>query len=279
MTDFQPWVGRERTVTETLDPVRSDSLLAALGRSSNVANTLPLLHHWLHFWDVAPPSGLGEDGHPARGDFLPPIDLPRRMWAGGELRFIRPIRRDATVTRRSVIEAVSHKSGRSGDLIFVVLRHHLSDADGALIEERQDLVYRAAGTGAASYAPDPDVDTSERRASVQPDAVLLFRYSALTMNGHRIHYDRPYAREIEGYPGLVVQGPLQATLLLAHAQDAAAEPIAGFRFKGLSPAFDGKPLEICATTSADGIRVSTIQDGRRCMEGLAWTAGSPEDHR
>lgn len=268
--DFSAWVGRREEVVDVLEPARANALrVAALGQTTPLVagDDLPLLHHWLYFWDVRPPEGLGPDGHPARGGFLPPVPLPRRMWAGGRLKFLTPLKVGEPVTRASTILKVEAKSGKSGELVFVTVEHQLSGAAGVAIVEEQDIVYREAaapgsikgpaGEGAAPAAP--------WRREVFPDPVLLFRYSALTMNGHRIHYDRPYAMGEEAYPGLVVHGPLQASLLADLAAQNVKGPITGFDFRGMSPAFDGTTLHVCGEPSETGASVWTEQGGVKNM--------------
>ncbi len=269
--DFSAWVGRSEHVSDTLDPSRSNALCAALGAPTRLApgDTLPLLHHWLYFWNVQPPQGLGEDGHPAKGGFLPPVPLPRRMWAGGRVQFIKPLILGDGVTKTSTILKVEAKSGKSGDLVFVTVQHELAGADGVAVREEQDLVYRgAAAPGSISLPPeDAPEPTATWRQTVFPDSVLLFRYSALTMNGHRIHYDRPYAINEEAYPGLVVHGPLQATLLVHLGARHLERPITGFSYRGQSPAFDGLTLNVCGEPTETGASVWTEQGGVKNMVG------------
>jgi len=267
MSEFNEWVGRGQSVTDVLDPARSNALSVALGTAGDrkTGDALPLLHHWLYFWDVKPPSALGRDGHPAKGGFLPPVPLPRRMWAGGRLSFLKPLLLGAQVTRTSTITAISEKTGRSGTLVFVTMRHELDAGDGIAVSEEQDLVYRAPAAGsvpAPVAAPPPAPPWLEQ---IDPNPVLLFRYSALTMNGHRIHYDRPYAMGEEAYPALVVHGPLQATLLVQLAAANLAGPITGFDFRGQQPAFDGVPLYVCGEPAEGGATVWTEQGGTKNM--------------
>ena len=261
--DYASWIGRQESIADVLDPARTNALRAALGDVTplRAGDALPLLHHWLYFWDVRPPEGLGVDGHPARGGFLPAVPLPRRMWAGGRLTFHRPLQVGAAVTRTSTIRDVTAKSGRSGDLVFVTVEHELADAAGLAVTEQQDIVYRGAAAPGSIAAP---VALAERPAAawqgqVMPDPVLLFRYSALTMNGHRIHYDRPYAMDEEAYPALVVHGPLQATLLIDLAARHAPAPIATFTFRGQAPAFDGTVLHVCGEPGDGGADLWTQQ--------------------
>lgn len=270
---FAEWIGRSEVRRDRLDPVRCNALLAALGESRQIADgdPLPLLHHWLHFWDVRPPAGLGEDGHPAKGGFLPPIPLPRRMWAGGRLRFEAPLRVGDAVEKTSTITAIETKHGRSGTLVFVTLEHRIAGPAGMGIIERQDLVYRAPSDSTPPL-PQPIAapPACDRHLVIAPDPVLLFRYSALTMNGHRIHYDRPYAVGEEAYPALVVHGPLQATVLASAAAELAGATLKTFAFRGRSPAFDGLPLHVCAAREDDGsIRAWTQQGASPAMTATA----------
>lgn len=247
---YAAYEGRSQAQTDHIDAARVNALMAALGDERRFANgdEAPALAHWLYFWDVRSPSALGVDGHAARGDFLPPVALPRRMWAGGRLRFLRPLVVGSAVTRRSTIASVTEKHGRSGALVFVTVEHVLSDAGRDLIVEQQDIVYRdAPAPGATAAPPQSEIsNAADWREEIQADPILLFRYSALTMNGHRIHYDRAYAVEQEGYSGLVVQGPLQATCLAALAGRMGGR-LASFEFRGLSPAVDGRSIVASGT--------------------------------
>jgi 3-methylfumaryl-CoA hydratase len=276
MTDWSDWVGREETRSEVLDRTRSDALLAALGAVPAPGDELPPPHHWLHFWDVKPPGELGEDGHPAKGGFLPPVPLPRRMWAGGRLAFHGALSFGERVERRSTIRAISRKTGRSGDLVFVTVAHRLTGSGGAVWDEEQDLVYRPASTGpTVSPPPDENLPAPDWRQGIVPDPVLLFRYSALTMNGHRIHYDAPYARAVEHYPGLVVQGPLQASLMLGAAIAAAGRQPKTFAFRGLSPAIADAEIAVCGRDDVAGVELWVEQGGRRTMSGrVEWETAS-----
>ena len=273
MSEFDDWVGRSQTVTDVLEPARSNALDVALGGEGGrkVGDALPLLDHWLYFWDVKPPQGLGVDGHPAKGGFLPPVPLPRRMWAGGRLTFHKPLLLGAGVTKTSTILSVTEKSGRSGTLVFVTVRHELDAGEGVAISEEQDLVYREPAAGSLPMpvgVPAPQVPWLEQ---VNPDPVLLFRYSALTMNGHRIHYDRPYAIQEEAYPALVVHGPLQAALLIRLAERNLGAPITGFSFRGQQPAFDGVPLHVCGEPAQSGAEVWTQQGEAKNMVATVTT--------
>jgi 3-methylfumaryl-CoA hydratase len=267
--DFFAWVGKSETVTDVLEPARSNALRASLGKGEVLkdGDAMPLLHHWLYFWNVVAPAGLGLDGHPAKGGFLPPVPLPRRMWAGGRLKFLAPLHLGETVTKASTIKCVTAKSGKSGDLVFVTVEHQLSNAAGLAIIEEQDLVYKGDTPPGALKAPEGEgpAPASPWQASVMPDTVLLFRYSALTMNGHRIHYDLPYSRDEEAYPALVVHGPLQATLMADLAAKSLGKPLATFDFRGQVPAFAGTRLDICGEPADDGGSFWTEQSGGKNM--------------
>lgn len=267
--DYSAWVGKSEELVEVLEPARSNALRAALGETEPLAAgaDLPLLHHWLYFWNVQPPAGLGIDGHPAKGGFLPPVSLPRRMWAGGRLKFHGSLLLGEEVTKTSTILKVEAKSGKSGNLVFVTVEHKLSGGQGLAITEEQDIVYRepAAAGSIAAPADTGEVPAAAWRGTVDPTPVLLFRYSALTMNGHRIHYDRPYAMGEEAYPALVVHGPLQATLLADLAVKNLGGRIATFDFRGMSPAFDGATLHVCGEPSEGGASLWTQQGGTKNM--------------
>lgn len=270
---WSAWIGRQHHASDTLDTARANALRAALGEPplTDAGDALPLLYHWLHFWTVAPPAALGVDGHPAKGGWLPPIHLPRRMWAGGRLEFHQPLIIGDRVTRLSTIRAIETKQGKSGALVFVTIEHQLSGPHGLAITEEQDIVYRAATTGPAAMTlpPDEAPPPPQWSATIAADPVLLFRYSALTMNGHRIHYDRRYAMEEEAYPALVVQGPLQATLLAGLAASHLPSPISRFEFRGQSPAFDGIALHICGEASEGGATLWAQQAGAKTMVATA----------
>ena len=274
MSEFETWIGRSQCATDVLDPARSNALSIALGGEGTraVGDALPLLHHWLYFWDVKPPAGLGPDGHPAKGGFLPPVALPRRMWAGGRLRFYAPLLLGSKVTKTSTITAIKEKTGKTGTLVFVTVRHDLAGPEGLAVSEEQDLVYREAAAAGAIKRPGANVmpDAAWYEA-IEPDPVMLFRYSALTMNGHRIHYDRPYAMDEEAYPALVVHGPLQANLLIDLAARNLGEPVTGFEFRGQQPAFDGATLHVCGQPEGNGASVWTQQGETKSMVATATT--------
>jgi 3-methylfumaryl-CoA hydratase len=253
---LRTWINRQETMTDTATLVPVAALSATLDRDDpppKNGDILPPLWHWLYHLPLARQSQLGPDGHPRRGGFLPPVPLPRRMWAGGRLTFHRPILLGQQITRTSTIVDVTEKAGRSGSLCFVLVRHEIAGPDGLALTEEHDIVYRdppAPDEPAPQPRPAP-TDAAWRRTIV-PDDVLLFRYSALTFNGHRIHYDRRYVTTEEGYPGLVVHGPLIATLLVdlyrRHNDD---RPLRAFRFRALSPLFDIAPFSVNGRPGAD----------------------------
>lgn len=264
--NHQDAVGRTQTMQDEVSP----RLLRGLAATLDVPapETLPPLWHWMLFQDWAPASGLGPDGHPRRGGFLPPVhDLPRRMWAGGTVTFHAPLRAGDAVTRTSTVAAVTEKQGGSGRLVFVTVQHRIDGPAGLAIEETQDIVYRGAEGAAVKPAPPAAAAPADAlQNDVMPDPVLLFRYSALTGNGHRIHYDLDYVRTEEGYPGLVVHGPLQATWLAG----LLPGPVRSFRFRGLRPAFHGAPLRVQAWNTPEGWRLRTLDpSGAACMSAEA----------
>jgi 3-methylfumaryl-CoA hydratase len=257
--DLRAWIGRSETIQDTIYPTPYVALSATLDRPASPAATgtlLPPLWHWLYFLPVHRQSDLGADGHARRGGFLPPVPLPRRMWAGSQLEFRSPLRVGDRVARTSTIEDVSAKEGRTGKLVFVKVRHEVrcNDSSEPALVEFHDIVYREAqGLNDAAPPPQSEPQDAAWRRRIVPDDVLLFRYSALTFNGHRIHYDRQYVTQQEGYPGLVVHGPLIATLLmdLLRRQLPDAE-VAGFRFKAVRPTFDLDAFHVNGQPQADG---------------------------
>jgi 3-methylfumaryl-CoA hydratase len=244
------WIGKTETGTDVVTPGPIAALSATLDRvdpQPQTGDVLPPLWHWLYFLDRHRQSELGSDGHGRRGGFLPPIPLPRRMWAGGRFEFHHPVRVGEQITRVSRIIDIKEKSGRSGPLVFILVRHEISNDEGFAFSEEHDIVYRDHGP-AGPVQPAPAGGVWER--VIKPDDVLLFRYSALTFNGHRIHYDRRYATEVEGYPGLVVHGPLIATLLMDllrrnEARNDVRANVTRFSFRAVSPLFDTGPFVVC----------------------------------
>ena len=267
--DAQAWTGRTETLADVVTAAPVRMLRATLDLPADpLPSTLPPLWHWLYFLPSARQGELGPDGHPKRGGFLPPVPLPRRMWAGGQLEFFHPLRVGDAISRVSTIDDVAMKSGRSGDLCFVRVRHEIMSPRGLALREFHDIVYRpnpAPGAAPAAGEPAPGAQWSER---VVPDDVLLFRYSALTFNGHRIHYDRQYVTQAEGYPGLIVHGPLLATMLagLAGRQFTGREA-ASFSFRALKPVFDLHPFDICGQADGEDAAELWVRDheGHRTM--------------
>jgi 3-methylfumaryl-CoA hydratase len=247
------WVGRSESQDDYVSAFPVTALAATLEREVS-PNTVPPLWHWLYFLPVAPLSGVGPDGHPKRGGFLPPVELPRRMWAGGRLTFLTPLEVGDTATRTSTIEKVNEKAGRTGRLVFVTVAHRVTQAGRVAIEEEQDIVYRdPPSPSEASKEPERAPGGERWSREIHPDPVMLFRYSALTFNGHRIHYDYPYVTREEGYPDLVVHGPLIATCLidLVH-REAPDAVVRRFEFRAQRPTFANRPFKVCGVPSADG---------------------------
>jgi 3-methylfumaryl-CoA hydratase len=254
------WIGRTETVGDVVTATPYAALSATLDHPTerpDAGTPLPALWHWLYFLPLHRQSEIGPDGHARRGGFMPPVPLPRRMWAGSQLDFREPLRVGDALTRVSTIDGVSEKSGRSGTLVFVKVRHEIfrGEVRGApALVEFHDIVYRdAARPDDPVPAPQAAPQRSTWRRAIEPDDVLLFRYSALTFNGHRIHYDRRYVTEVEGYPGLVVHGPLIATLLLDLLRRERPDArVAGFSFRAVRPTFDLHPFSVCGEPSPDG---------------------------
>ena len=281
LQDLGAWIGRSETAHDTVGatPVAALAATLDLPAAPLAAGTpLPPLWHWLYFLPLHRASEIGSDGHARRGGFLPPVPLPRRMWAGSQFEFRSPIRVGDAVTRVSTIDNVVDKQGRSGALVFVKVRHELfcNGAAGPALVEFHDIVYRdAKQPGDADPPPQPAPQGAAWQREIPPDEVLLFRYSALTFNGHRIHYDRRYVTAVEGYPGLVVHGPLIATLLLdlLHRHAPRAE-LASFRFKAVRPAFDGRPLRLNGAPQGQDLRLwAQDSEGWLTMDAVATVRG------
>ncbi|GBD42650.1 Mesaconyl-C(4)-CoA hydratase [bacterium HR40] len=267
----QAWIGRSRELDLHLDPFPANALAAALDleRAFAPGDPLPLSWHWLYGHEPVCARDTGADGHPRLGLHLPPLPLSRRMWAGGRLTCVRPLRLGERLRKRITIRDIVAKEGRSGRLVFVTVEERFEDSLGPLLVEERDLVYRetrplspAASSPELAFAP-----ALARR--FHPDPVLLFRYSALTWNGHRIHYDHAYATGVEGYPGLVVHGPLLATLMCLLAAELAGGELTRFRFRARSPLFADRPLTVEAGHGGDGRILARVvgEDGRVAMEG------------
>ncbi len=252
-----------------MDPARANALQAALGDVPSISegSALPPFFHQLYFWTALPPDQLGRDGHPKVGrGLIPDMGLPLRMWAGGRLRFDASLIAGVSAERRSILEDTQAKTGRSGPLGFVTLRHEFHQNGTLCISEWQDLVYRPDPSGDAETSAPPMAradETNSRTANF--DSTLLFRYSALTFNGHRIHYDLDYARDVEGYTGLVVHGPLLAQLLMLFATELMG-PLASFSFRASSALMHFETATLCRNGNDLWVRGP---DGRLCMTATA----------
>ena len=278
-SELTAWIGRSETVHDTIGPTPVVALTATLDHPAapvEPGSELPPLWHWLYFLPMHRQSEIGADGHAKRGGFLPPVPLPRRMWAGSQFEFRAPIRVGDAVARTSTIADVTVKQGRTGALVFVKVRHELRcnrAAEPALVEFH-DIVYREAQRE-GDPAPPPQAAPADAawQREIVPDDVLLFRYSVLTFNGHRIHYDRRYVTEVEGYPGLIVHGPFIATLLLDLLRRQAPKArVASFRFKAVRPIFDLHSFRVNGSPSADGKTVhlwASDHEGWLAMDATA----------
>ena len=260
---LQSWIGREQSGRDILTPALVSQFGATLNRVCETANgdRAPDMIHWCLAQPTVPTSELGQDGHPALGQFLPPVPLPRRMWAGGELAFHDSLYIGDEIKRRSVISDVQVKDGKSGTLCFVTVSHTISVSDRLICTERQDIVYRDAPNGAAATIKPVPAETGEHTRLISAHPTLLFRYSALTFNGHRIHYDRRFCKNTEGYPGLVIHGPLQATMLFYYAAELKGASPRTFRFRSLSPLFDDADFSLNGKFDGNLIELWTAARG------------------
>ncbi|TVR82588.1 MAG: acyl-CoA dehydrogenase [Rhodospirillales bacterium] len=273
---FAEWLGRTETVTDFIAPAPALMAAATLDDTESrfVAGVdLPPLWHWFYFLPKAPQSRIGPDGHPARGGFMPPIPLPRRMFAGGRLTFHRPLVIGRSAEREGVITSIAEKSGKSGTLAFVTVAYTFSQDGDVCITEEQDIVYRDESAEVVPAPPvvEPPVPPAGSwHRTIQPDPVLLFRFSALTFNGHRIHYDRTYATEVERYPGLVVHGPLTAVLLMDLIRCNSDRAVNTFSFRGLAPLFDLAPFRLTGLAADDTVTLQALgPDGKKAMTAEA----------
>jgi 3-methylfumaryl-CoA hydratase len=277
--DLRRWVGKTVTAEDRVTGNPARALAATLDRDLRLetGDPLPPPWHWLYFLTMEPLSDAGPDGHPKRGGFLPPVPLPRRMWAGSRMEFLRPLRVGDAIRRESRIVDVKVKEGRSGTLVFVTVRHEITSGSERLLTDEHDIVYRDLQKAEVN-APAPRMAPSDHgwMREIAPTPVLLFRYSALTFNSHRIHYDFPYVTGIEGYPGLVVHGPLLATLLLdLLLRQMPRARVTRFEFRAVSPLFDNARFAVCGRPDADGGKVALwakADDGRLAMEAAATIA-------
>ncbi|PVZ78582.1 hypothetical protein C9426_34480 [Serratia sp. S1B] len=259
MNNFDAWIGKKEIYHDVCNDKPIQMMQAILNQYGQPIDHLPLLFHWLYFLPVVNQSELAEDGHPHKGNFLPPIPFPKRMWAGGRLQFLYPIDVNQKICRESEILKVEFKEGRSGDLYFVTVKHSIFADDILAIIEEHDIVYREANTSIPNQqtnaqqlkvTPAETVNTVLKNYSYKKsfpiDTPTLFRYSALTFNGHKIHYDRSYCTQVEAYPGLVVHGPLLATLLLhGLTQEYPEKKVASFEFRAIKPVFDFNEFYVC----------------------------------
>ncbi len=275
---LRTWIGTTHG-DEDLISVRHARLMAATvdycpPERVQDGGELPPLWHWIYFLEGLPSSELGRDGHPARGGFLPPVPLPNRMWAGGRVSFLAPVRIGSTVHKESSILNVDHKTGRSGDLVFVTVLHELKSPQGELlIREEHDIVYKgpkiSTPPGSTANLPPP-VPAGQFTKTYTPTSTTLFRYSALTFNGHRIHYDADYCRNVEGYPNLVIHGPLNATLLAAYAEEVSNSRVLEFSYRGIAPAVLGESISLSAAIEGKRIALhATLDNGALCMQAEA----------
>lgn len=281
MGDWDAWIGRTETRMDRLDAGMATRWLAMLDREMTADGVMPQAIHWALCLPDAPTAQLGPDGHPLRDDspnsFLPPVPLPRRMWASSKVAFMAPLKTGDTITRTSKVLSVTAKSGGSGDLVFVEVEHQTNNQDGAAVREVQSIVYRgAAPAGSAPVPPPPgperfDPSGWDANRTLVPTEPMLFRFSALTFNSHRIHYDLPYAKGEERYRGLVVHGPLTATLLLDLARrELGDNALSRFEFRGLSPAICGEALHLVMRGQDENIELGAFSaDGRAIMSAIA----------
>ena len=274
--DLRAWIGKSETVHDHIGATPMVALTATLDHAAApVANgtVLSPLWHWLYFLPRHRQSDIGPDGHAKRGGFMPPVPLPRRMWAGSQFEFFTPVRVGDKVARTSTIDDVTTKEGRSGKLVFVKVRHELrcnGAAEPALVEFH-DIVYREAKQPGDIDPPPLAASKGTWSREIVPDDVLLFRYSALTFNGHRIHYDRKYATEVEAYPGLVVHGPLIATLLMdLLRREVPGADVASFKFKAVRPTFDLHPFQVMGSRDGNTVKLwAQDHEGWLTMDAVA----------
>ena len=272
---LRTWTGKTR-VEDDLIAARHARLMAATVDFANPGQIndgapLPPLWHWIYFLEGLPPGQLGRDGHPARGGFLPPVPLDNRMWAGGRLAFLAPVPIGARVRKTSRVLAVDHKTGRAGDLVFVTVLHELTAMSGELlVREEHDIVYKNASPPAPGTGDAEPLPADARCRSFAPTSTTLFHYSALTFNGHRIHYDQDYCRDVEGYDNLVIHGPLTATMLASFAEEAGDRRLREFSYRGLRPALLGETLTLVAeVTGKTAVLSARLASGATCMRAEA----------
>ena len=275
---WMAWVGKREVARDQIGDAPARALAATLDRPADLpadaGSVLPGVFNWLYFLKFAPMSEIGPDGHPRRGGFLPPIELPRRMWAGSRCQFSAPIRIGDEAEKISTIQKIEQKSGKAGVMVFITVHHEIRVGGKTAIEEDQDIVYM--GIPETFRLPEPiALPPCDWREAVPVDPVMLFRFSAVTFNGHRIHYDRTYAKDVEKYPGLVVHGPLQAVLLFeaARRREPGRTP-ARFDFRGVRPLFDFDVATVNGRRRDDGATeiFTATGDGAVCMQAtMHWT--------
>ncbi|MGV3626700.1 MAG: FAS1-like dehydratase domain-containing protein [Betaproteobacteria bacterium] len=273
---LRSWIGKTETHHDTATAFPIAALAATLDRKDpppKTGDVIPHSGHWLYFLETAVNADLSHDGHPKRGGFLPPVSLPRRMWAGGRIDFRQPLRIGDSISRESEILSVEAKSGKSGNLVFVTVRHTVKAGSTTCIVEEHDIVYRdAAKPGEAAPAGKPAPQTAAWRRELKTDEAVLFRYSALIFNAHRIHYDIDYCRDTEGYPGLIVHGPLQTTLLLDLCRRNDPRPVRTLDYRATHPVFHQETFSINGQPAADGKSVelwTANAAGNYAMRGTA----------
>jgi 3-methylfumaryl-CoA hydratase len=271
---LRQWIGRTSEATDIVTAQLARGLRATLFMDigdPKPGDAVPFTTHWCLGQPVYPMAELGPDGHPARGGFLPPVPLPRRMWAGGELEILEALRVGDEVTRSSRISDVTMKTGSTGVLCFVSVDHTITTPRGIAIRERQDIVYRdVSATPSAPTKPPAPPPVAQHRETHMADPVLLFRYSALTFNGHRIHYDRDYVTKVEGYPGLIFHGPMQAALQVEFAAKLRGRVPKKFSYRGVQPLFEGSEFSINANETESGMETWTANsEGQPTMKGSA----------
>lgn len=276
MESYDEWIGRSVSIQETLTEYPWHAMQATLAGIQEIdkeSKLLPALWHWLYFLDLPAQVDLASDGHEKRGNFLPPVQLPRRMWAAGTIDFHNPLVLGSSARKQSQIKSIEPKQGKSGNLVFVTVQHDVFNDSSLALTENQTIVYREAASSTIEIHGKKVTETADFEKSVDPSISLLFRYSALTFNAHRIHYDREYATETEGYPGLVVHGPLLATLLMGFVQEKfPAAEVSSFQFRALKPVFDLTNFKVCGQNpDSEGTAKLWIADeeDELCMQATA----------
>ena len=278
MENFDAWIGKKETQYDFSNARPVQMMQALLNQDDASLNVLPHLYHWFYFLPIVDGKEIAEDGHPKKGSFLPPIPYPRRMWAGGRLEFIQPISINQKIRRESEILKIDFKQGKSGDMYFVTVKHSIYAEDQLAIIEEHDIVYRDTTSQVQIQTASKSTTTTQTQSlnahhysfkvNFPVDEVALFRYSAITFNGHRIHYDRPYATQVEGYPGLIVHGPLLATLLIHTFQTQnPTKDISSFEFRAVNPVFDFNDFNICADVHTEDAQLWIEKEqGQICMK-------------